>query len=958
MKLTGELKVLFNGLALLVLLMLYQNCDTGFKVNDTFSQRVNNGTSRNIPPVSGHRILKLTASETSGINNPNTKLRSGVPFPKGVLTQSESIALVTSESTLPLQTKILSLWGDNSIRWLLVDSTVDLAANEVKKMDLIKVAEKTPLSLDSINIQDSSAYLTVDTGPLKVEIPKFYGGVIHRAWINDQVVINAPTDVLDRGAYISVFNSGDSNTQHFYSSLLESTSVPSSDDPIQKYKDHVSESGRSNYNLYDPWNLEVKVEELGPLHSVIKISGAHLNSLGEGFSTFIVRLHFYAGEEQIKVDHTMVYTGNETQQVKSYGLKLPMAANGATTLVEGQISPQADGEVRHLEYANYEINQNLISGQALGYIGRSKNNVNMNIILRDMAEHFPKALVANASGLEVQLYPDSAQAAWDLTRYTLEAGDSEFSTETYPYLSQIATNQGETTGFTNHLFLRGAQGLSTTNEYSILFSTGTLDKADLENQAKFIDQGPVMLLASPQWYSDAKVMGVGSFAFESDVSTSEGHFRIDKILQIARDFMRYSQRIKDSWFGLENYGDVRGRFFGGQGDDHNWHKKGRYGWSGNSGEPSNQLWVQFLRSPSQQTFRDAEALARHTLDQQTVHFATSNAEGGTELDGRNLFNSVGSLHRHGVQAWSGYAGSPDYSHMGGVETYYYLSGDQRAREVIYEQGQFINRQNSDRTAIKNGLDVVDRAAAVFFDHPEIKTEFDNRTQDFLAYLDSDPDGFGYNAVEIRLIDSNHNGVHDRTEGRRTSRELLQGGFEYFMRGAPGLLYYYERHTDPVAGNLILDAANILTLGDPKADSPNINGDDWGLGVDGHAGSYFYHLNSLSFAAEIAPQLGQDNSQYLALTKLCIENNTHAGSDNNDTSPILLSTLLNLPDDYSNWVWEWQEDIEFNSASPGILWLDRMIMYQNNTIQDYHSYRAFIHLATAAANVKQGEMILR
>jgi len=51
----------------------------------------------------------------------------------------------------------------------------------------------------------------------------------------------------------------------------------------------------------------------------------------------------------------------------------------------------------------------------------------------------------------------------------------------------------------------------------------------------------------------------------------------------------------------------------------------------------------------------------------------------------------------------------------------------------------------------------------------------------------------------------------------------------------------------------------------------------------------------------------------------------------------------MPDDWSNW--SWQEDDTFNPVSPGILWLDRIMMYQNNFVQDYHSYRAFHHLAT-------------
>ena len=902
---------------------------------------------------SSPELLNLQITEPSGNAQPKAKVRSGVPFPKGRLLSSDKVELFSSDGLpLPTQVKTLSKWNDGSIRWLLVDTALALAENETKNLLLKKVDNVTPIA-NRINIQESSEFVTVDTGALKVEIPKLYGGIIHRAWVSDQLVIDEPTSpAVDRGAFISVFDTSDNSTVDYFGGLLQSNSTPLTIDPIKFYMDRVNSSSNANFNLYNPWNLEVVIEDNAPLHSVIRISGTHLNTEGMGFSTFIVRLHFYKDESFIKVSHTMVYTGDETQQIKSFGLKLPMISSGSSTIIEGTRPASGLGEVRHLSYRDYQVNGSSISGQALGYVGRSNNNVNMSIILRDMAEHFPKALAATNAGLEVQLYPDST-SPWDLTKYTPPANQTESSS--FPG-NEIATRAGETTSFSNHLFLRGAQGLSTSDDYLISFATGALNTTAIESTARAIDSGPLMLVASAQWYSDAKVMGVGSFAFEHDVNTSEGHYRIDKFLQVVRDFMRIAQRKEFDWFGIEDYGDIRGEFLGGNGEGFVFTERGRYGFSGNSGEPSNQLWVQYLRKPTQQTFLDAEALARHTLDQQTVHFATSMGESGTELDGRNMFSSVGSLHRHGVQAWSGYAGNPDYSHVGGIETYYYLTGDQRAKEVLYEQAQFITRQNLVRTALKNGLDVVDRAAAVFYDEPLIETEFTNKATIFLDYMASDADGNGYNAVQERLIDSDGNGVHDRVQGIRTNKNLYQSAFEYFVRGAPGLLYYHERNRDNKSAALVFDAANILTYGDPK--NPAGTGDDWNLGVNGDAGSVFYHINTLSYAAEIANQYDQDRTPYFQLAKRCIENNTHAGSDFADTSPITLQTVNKIPDDWNDWRWLWQEEDDFSSINPGILWIHRQIMYRNMYMQDYHSYRPFIHLSTGAALVGQGQMILR
>ena len=937
-------------MTMLLLAIAIQSCGGGGG-GQSSGQASTSPTPSPTPPPSNSNsdIVSLKVTESSGVVQPSAKVRSGVPFPKGTLLPTDNVKLFDGNTELATQSKILSKWGDGSIRWLLLDGVVSLLANEIKTLTLKKVISTTTPT--GISITESANLVTVDTGTLKVEIPKTYGGIIHQAWINNQLVISPPSsNATDRGAFISVYDSASNTSDDFYSSQLRNNSVPLNSDPIKTYKDRVLSSGNSAFNLYDPWNLEVVVEESAALHSVIRISGSPLNSTGLGFSSFIVRLHFYKNDSTIKVSHSMVYTGDETKQIKKYGLKLPML--GASTLIEGVAANT--GEVRHLNYSSYDLNGANTSGQALGYIGRSNGNASMSIILRNMAEHFPKSLVATTNGLEVQLYPEST-SPWNLTKYVPAPADSNSST--FPGVEIASRIGGETTRFTNHFFLRGAQGLSTSNDYAIIFGAGGLNNTLLQQQAKSIDQGPLMLVAPATWYSNAKVMGIGSFAFAHDVNASQGHYRIDRVLQIARDFMRVAQRKQFNWFGIENYGDIRGRFFGSKGGTHTFYEKGRYGWSGNSGEPSNQLWVQYLRKPTQQTFLDAEALARHTLDQQTVHFATSSAEAGTELDGRNMFGSVGSLHRHGVQAWSGYAGSPDYSHVAGIETYYYLTGDQRAKDVLYEQAQFIVRQSDAKVSIKNGLDVVDRAAAVFYDEPASKLEFDNKIAVFMNYLKSDPSGTGYNAVQERLIDrANSNGIHDRTDGSRTNRALYQAGFEYFIRGAPGLLYRHERTGDADAAQLIFDAANVLTKGDPK--TPTSNGDDWQLGLDGHAGSLFYHINSLTYAAEIASTYNIDATDYYNLAKRCVENNTHGGADFNDTSPISLQILTNMPSDWKQWQWTWQEGASFDASNPGILWLDRVIMYQNNYVQDYHSYRSFIHLSTGAALVSQGEMQLR
>ncbi len=841
----------------------------------------------------GSTLVSLTVAEPAGVARTAAPIRTGVPFPRGLLAADEPIGLYDGDDHgLPLQNRPLSVWDDGSVRWLLVDTQLDLEAGQEQALYLARTEQTADIG-DPLVITEDSEFITVDTGPLRLEIPLQYGGVIHRAWIDDELLIDAPADAADRGSWVRLGGA------EYLGARLTPGSSPVAGDPIALYQQYVDDHGlEGGFNLFEPWPLSVTVEEEGPLHGVVRISGAHLDGSGNSFCTFVVRLHAYRGSGTVRLDHTVVFTGDEDDRIEGYGLRLPFS--GGSTVVEG--TAMAEGSVAHLQYGSHEITgAGEQSGQALGTVGRDNGTVHLGLALRDMAESFPKALVATADGLEAQLYPLAA-SPWDLSRYS----------------DSIDTSNGETGDADN----RGAQGLSKTETLLLLFGTGGLDEGALEDAAAALDGGDLLLLADPQWASDAAVMGLGPFAFDGS-GGSEVHYRIDRVLHVMADFMRYNQREQFGWYGIEDYGDIRGRFDGGDAS-FTWWELGRYGWSGNSGEPSNQLWTQFLRAPSQQVYLDAEALARHTLDVQTVHFGNAASLGAADWGGHNREFAVGSLHRHGRQAWSGYAGLPEYSHLSGVETYYYLTGDGRAREVMFEGAQFMMRygvDNPEYTATVNGLDLLSRAAAVFHDEPAHATRFEDRAALLVDHLASGSP----NAVVAELDGAD-----------------VGSSFSFFVRGAPGLLYHHERTGDASVAGLILDAADILVAG----------GDPWGLATDGEAGSVMYYLNTLTYAALVADAQGLDSQPYRDLARNVVEWNCHA-ADSPGTGAISQASWDAIPADWRDWAWTWDED-PLDAGAPGILWIDRQLTFRNDFMQDYHSYRAFVHLAVGAAALEPGD----
>jgi len=834
------------------------------------------------PNPAGRDVVVLSLQEPAGAVRDQAHVRWGVPLPQGLVDAAEPLRLVDADGNVwPTQARDLAQWPDGSRRWVLLDTTADLAANETTELTLRVPDDPSPVS-SPLSVSENEDAVVLDTGPLQVEIDKHSGSVLRRAWLDEVLVLDLPTGD-DRGPFV------DTADTEFLGARLQPDSVPAPGDAIAAYRDWGLDNLDRSANRYDPFALEVVIEEQGPVHAVVRVSGTHLSSSGQSAGTFIVRVHATRGQRQLRIEQTFIYTGAQGDGVQAYGFRLPVP--GSDDAVEGEAGTQ---QLAQLAWNEHTVDGQTRPGPAEGIVSRSNGDTGQAVLLRDMSERFPKALSLDSDGIEVQLYPRTAPT-WSLARYS----------------NAVDTANGETGGDAD----RGAQGLSVTDTWLWAPLGGAADHDALRSAARGLDAGPLTLTPPAGWVSDARVMGHGSFHIPMDEG-AQAHRRADAILRVAADFMRVNQRREFAWFGLEDYGDIRGRFDGGDAS-FTWSELGRYGWSGNSGEPSNQLWTQYLRDPSTDVLLDAEALARHTQDQSMVHYGDASSIDNTPWNGRNREFAVGSQHRHGRQAFSGYAGLPEYSHIAGVETWYYLSGDARARDALYEAAEFITRYGPDTlewTGRANGIDVLSRAASVFYDDPELQGRYTNRNDQLLGWIDSNDSAY----------------MRDEFAGLGD----VGDNFNVFVRVLPGLMYEHERTGDPRAGAAITIAADQLAAA----------GDPMGLSSSGSAGSVYYHLAPLAY---LASQEGPGSAYYDRAVRVLGLNCHHA--DAADTGAISDASLEAIPGDWRDWSWQWDED-PLDSGSPGILWIHRQLFWRNDFMQDYHSYRAFTHLATLAASV--------
>ena len=96
---------------------------------------------------------------------------SGVPFAKGALRPDQPMHAETADGrALPTQTKVLGRWPDGSVRWLLVQFPADCPAKETRTYHL--VPGQAPPPKRPLVIQDKPDRVEVNTGPLRVTVPK------------------------------------------------------------------------------------------------------------------------------------------------------------------------------------------------------------------------------------------------------------------------------------------------------------------------------------------------------------------------------------------------------------------------------------------------------------------------------------------------------------------------------------------------------------------------------------------------------------------------------------------------------------------------------------------------------------------------------------------------------------------------------------------------------------------
>jgi hypothetical protein len=228
---------------------------------------------------------------------------------------------------------------------------------------------------------------------------------------------------------------------------------------------------------------------------------------------------------------------------------------------------------------------------------------------KDILQEYPKAfsIDASADSLVASIWPDSVDPM-SFARYSLKPENEE----------GIETLEN------------GATGLAKTTELSISLHASGRSAAAVQGARSLLD--PPLISAAPRWYAS-------SGAFGRLAPRSQAHPELERALDAKFDWWLYNQNFVP-WYGMWDYGDGKLNFDPSTGT---WDI-----WGDNEPAEDLQLWLQFVRTGETRFARAAQALSRHSMDVDNIHWPAQHFIGLLEdaQSEREL-----ALCRPGSKAW-------------------------------------------------------------------------------------------------------------------------------------------------------------------------------------------------------------------------------------------------------------------------------------------------------------------
>ena len=614
----------------------------------------------------------------------------GIPFADGQLACGAPVRVVTGDGNpVGTQAEPLATWREDRqfVKWLLVDSQLDLAAGGSRACFLEYGPGVEAESLQAgVSVSDERAErLCIDTGAMRVELrtdsPDFFTSCQVSSGQGWREVLRRPGPRL-----------------------------------------YMSDQAGTQYDTSTVAPHSIQIEERGPLRVVVCVRGQHTAADGRPFCPYILRMHFYAGSNDIRVFHTFVYDqAPQLVELADIGMSWPVdVGDGARMAFGGDGAPhQADRfdrarllQTSDLEYQAHCDATPFGSGEkAGGWACLSGQTGSALVVVRDFWKEYPKGLVVDrteGSLIDVQIWPaahgdtlrfstpwkailrfDQADRSRIIDQRDEEAfkkaiernpeagiclgnfGLDPLTKDEFEWVEYLVEKYAADRPATyNDPGTHDGYGAAKTTEFVMRFAPGPISVEEADTFALSV-QEPVIPVVDSAHVSET--LALRPFAAVDARRFPEAAPWMDRLFECAVAEPKRKLRV----YGMIDYGDrpsphavAPSNMWLYFKDDPEVIKRMKHCSKAFNMEANDQLlsmWGFFLNSGNAEHFLEAEAYGEHYGDVDWYHVGASS----------------GWSHRHGADHWTG-GPEPSHSCITGLMLQYYLTGNRRLLDICRE----------------------------------------------------------------------------------------------------------------------------------------------------------------------------------------------------------------------------------------------------------------------------------
>jgi glycosyltransferase involved in cell wall biosynthesis len=313
--------------------------------------------------------IPITVRAEDDVARHRWPLTVSVPFARGLLQRGQAVKVVDEHGgAAPVQARPLVTWPDGSVRWLLLDTQVDVKPRHAHRLRVEPGAAPAPAA--TVRATEGEDGVTIDTGAMHFLVPK------KRFAIVDAVQLRGEAKPLT-GPLGAVLVAGERTGQ--------------AQPPTR-----------------------IVVSEKGPLRARVDLQGTYDNHFD-----YLVRIEAYAGHSVVRVWHTFINRfPSPNVSVPRIGLELPLAEPFPKYRYDSEGAKPIAGNLRdeglrlfQPDNIAYQVNGVASAGHLSGWIELEGLRGTVGLSSRWFWQEYPQSITARADKLVYNLWAPEADPA-------------------------------------------------------------------------------------------------------------------------------------------------------------------------------------------------------------------------------------------------------------------------------------------------------------------------------------------------------------------------------------------------------------------------------------------------------------------------------------------------------------------------------------------------------------------